>query len=85
MTEAQKRALKKHRLRLKNQGLTRVELVASEADAVLLRQLAAVFRDYPTKAAEMRKHLRSHIGATTSPTDSPLKGLLIGPFSKQEQ
>jgi hypothetical protein len=53
MIDARKKAVAEHRKRLKDRGLVRVELRASEQDAALLREIAAALAD-PEQAAHTR-------------------------------
>ena len=62
MSTAQKKAIRNHRRRLRNQGLIRIEVQASEADARLVRSLARALREDPEKAAILRRQLRETIG-----------------------
>ena len=62
MSAAQKKAIRNHRRRLREQGLVRVEVQASEADAPLIRSLARALREDPRKAAILRRQLRDTVG-----------------------
>ena len=57
MARSQEKALKNHRLRLKEKGLKRVEVEAREADASLIRTLAKALRADGDKAREARQLL----------------------------
>ncbi len=73
MSTAQKKALRKHRRRLRDQGLVRLEVQASEADAPLIRALARALLNEPEKAALLRRQLRATMGR---PEGEGLKALL---------
>jgi len=73
MSTAQKKALRNHRRRLRDQGLVRLEVQASEADAPLLRALARALLHEPEKAALLRRQLRATMG---TPEGEGLKALL---------
>lgn len=62
MTTTQRRAVESHRKRLKQRGLVRVEVQAKESDAPLIRQIAKVLRDDPSRAAKARVVLRQVVG-----------------------
>lgn len=62
MSTAQKKALRNHRRRLRDQGLVRVEVQASEADAALIRALARALLREPEKAALLRRQLQTTMG-----------------------
>lgn len=57
MATAQERALRMHRRRLRERGLKRVELLAGESDASLLRELARILRSDNEKAERVRRQL----------------------------
>ena len=67
MTAAQKKAVASHRERLKRRGLVRLEVVAPEADAGLIREVARALRDDPARSAKVRARLRDTIGPERKP------------------
>lgn len=79
MTTAQIRALNSHRRRLKERGLSRIEVQARPDDAELLRALAGRLRE-GAPADELRQGLKELL-ATTRPSlkallaAAPLEGL----------
>ena len=70
---AQKRAVEHYRKRLKERGIVRLEVYASETDAVLIRHIAKVLREESEQAVQVRKQIRSLIGPREKPS---LKALL---------
>ena len=62
MSTAQKKAGAHHRERLKRRGLVRLEVLAPEADAALIRDVVKALRDDPARAAQVRARLRDAIG-----------------------
>ena len=62
MTTAQRRASSAHRRRTAAQGLVRVEILASAADAGLIRALAETLRGDADTAATARSSLRNALG-----------------------
>ena len=53
------KAVAEHRKRLKQRGLTRIELRAPKEDAALLRAVAGALAD-PARAVQTRRLLREH-------------------------
>lgn len=62
MTTIQRKAVESRRERLKRRGLVRVEALAKESDAPLIRQIAKVLREESDQAAEIRGALRAVVG-----------------------
>ena len=82
MARSQEKALKNHRLRLKEKGLKRVEVEAREADASLIRQLAKTLRTDGDKAREVRQSLidllaSEQTGLKELLLSAPLEGIRI--------
>ncbi len=81
MTVAQKRAVHNHRRRLKEKGILRVEVQASEADKALLQKVASLLRGDPARAAEARTRLLQILGEEPKPgpksllESAPLEGI----------
>ena len=67
MTAAQKKAVASHRERLKQRGLVRLEVLAPETDAGLIREVARALRDEPTRSGKVRARLRETIGPERKP------------------
>ena len=59
MRTAATKAVAEHRKRLKQRGLTRIELRAPKEDAPLLREVAGALAD-PARALQTRRLLREH-------------------------
>jgi len=82
MTTSQEKALRNHRRRLKEQGLRRVEVEATDSDASLIRQLARVLRAGGEKAEEARQGLIDMVslqepGLKELLASAPLEGIRI--------
>ncbi len=81
MTVAQKRAVHNHRRRLREKGLFRVEVQASEADKALIQKVAKLLRGDPDRAAETRRRLLQILGEVPPPglkallESAPLEGV----------
>ncbi len=81
MTVAQKRAVHNHRQRLKEKGLFRVEVQASEDDKALIQKVARLLRGDPARAAEIRARLLQLLGEQPRPglkallESAPLEGI----------
>ncbi len=73
MTVAQKRAVHNHRERLRDKGIYRLEVQASEADRALIQKVARLLRGDPARAAEVRMRLLQILGGEPKPG---LKALL---------
>jgi hypothetical protein len=73
MATSQEKALRNHRRRLKEKGLKRVEVEATNSDASLIRQLARVLRAGGEKAEEARQLLIEIIASS----EPGLKELLV--------
>ncbi len=82
MSTSQEKAIRKHRQRLKQRGLKRVEVEAAESDASLIRQLAKILRKDSDRAERIRGQLAALI-ASQSPglkellSAAPLEGIRI--------
>ena len=74
MTAAQKRAVAKHRERLKERGFVRLEVLAPEADADLIRTLARTLREDSPHATTLRRRLRDATGPERKPNILELIG-----------
>ena len=72
MATSQEKALRNHRRRLKEKGLRRVEVEATDSDASLIKQLARLLRAGGEKAEEARQLLIE----MTTPREPGLKELL---------
>jgi len=59
---SQKKALARHRRRLKRRGISRIEVRVQKADIELVRSIAAALAD-PQRAAETRALLRDRFSA----------------------
>lgn len=68
MTAAQRKAVANHRKRLKRQGLVRLEVLAPESDADLIRALAKALRDGSERAARIRARVRDAVGPDKKPS-----------------
>ncbi len=79
MTVAQKQAVHNHRKRLRERGIVRLEVQATEGDKALIRKVANLLRGDPARAAEVRMRLRQVIGEEPKPG---LKALLASRRSK---
>ena len=82
MARSQEKALKNHRLRLKEKGFKRVEVEAREADASLIRTLAKTLRADSDKAHEARQLLlellaSEQTGLKELLMSAPLEGIRI--------
>ncbi len=81
MTVAQKKAVHDHRKRLRERGLVRMEVQASETDKALIRRVASLLRGDPARAAEVRMRLQQAIGEELKPglkallASAPLEGI----------
>ncbi len=81
MTVAQKKAVQDHRQRLRERGLVRLEVQASEIDKALIRRVASLLRGDPARAAEVRMRLQQAIGEEPKPglkallASAPLEGI----------
>ncbi len=67
MSAAQRKAVTKHRKRLKQRGLVRVEVASPETDVGLIREVARALRGEPTRAAKARERLRAALGPEPTP------------------
>ena len=65
MTAAKIKAIAKHRQRLKQRGLARVDVVSPETDVGLIRTVATALQDKPTPAAKARA--RAPLGPEQKP------------------
>ena len=61
MSSDQRNAVARHRERLHGRGLVRLEVLAPQADAALLREIAGVLRDDPAGREKVRSNLRQAI------------------------
>lgn len=82
MSTSQERALRNHRRRLKERGLRRVEVEATDADASLIRELARLLRAGGERAATARRILTNAIvlnepGLKELLASAPLEGIRI--------
>ena len=64
MSTAQREAVTNYRQRLRERGVMRLEVQASESDAPLIRKLALKLRGDPVRAARIRERLRQMIEET---------------------
>lgn len=83
MPSAQKKALARHRRRLKRQGVVRLEVRVRGDDAPLVRDVARALGD-PDRAPEARALLRERFGAGRAAglkallAAAPLEGIDLG-------
>jgi transposase-like protein len=68
MTSAQKKAIKKHRSRIRQRGMKRVEIVVLNQDAGLVRDVAATLRRDDVSARKLRTAMRSAVGRSNEPS-----------------
>jgi hypothetical protein len=68
MTNTQKKAVKKHRNRLRKLGMKRVEVVVRNQDAALVRNIAATLRRDDVSARKLRTAMRRASGQTAGPS-----------------
>jgi len=61
--ESQRRAVKRHRRRLRRRGLVRLEIQVPAEDAGLVRQLAGALRGKPEAAPLLRARVRDALAA----------------------
>ena len=71
--DSQRRAVKKHRRRLRRRGLVRLEVQVPAGDALLVRRVAGALRGEPEAATALRARVR---GALASGERLGLKALL---------
>lgn len=82
MSSSRDKAVRRHRRRLRERGIKRVEIEAAEADASLIRQLAKLLREGGATAERARRELID-IVAPGSPglkellASAPLAGIRI--------
>ena len=83
MSAAQRKALVRHRRRLKRQGVVRLEVQVRKDDAVLVRDIVSALAD-PGREREARALLRERFGAGPAAglkallTAAPLEGIDLG-------
>lgn len=81
MSTSQERALRNYRRRLKQHGIKRLELQASEQDAVLLRKLAKILRGEGHESDSIRMRLRAMLRKPGNVKEllaaAPLEGVQI--------
>ena len=68
MPSTRQRALQKHRQRLEERGLVRLEVLTSKEDRPLLREVAQRLRDDPGSAEDIRAGLRGLLGPVCGPS-----------------
>jgi hypothetical protein len=68
MTNAQKKAIKNHRSRLRKLGMKRIEVVVRNQDATLVRDLAATLRRDDMSARKLRTVMRDAFGQSAGPS-----------------
>ncbi len=73
-TPAQRAALRRHRTRARRAGLVRVEMMAGEDDATVLRELARRLRGREPPSTRLRRQLHRLLDSHPA----TLKGLLAG-------
>jgi hypothetical protein len=74
--DAQTKALKSHRKRLRARGVKRVEVLVRTRDVALVRQLAAGLREDDADAERIRQAVR---GAVAGKQQKPLAEMLYDP------
>ena len=67
MTAAQKKAVARHRERLKRRGFVRLEVLARRADAALIRGVAKALREQPDRVGGIEARLQDAIGLERKP------------------
>lgn len=81
MGASQRKAVLRHRARLKERGQVRVEVHASDTDAALIRALARVLRRESARAHQIRRALRDllhpqrELGRKALLASAPLEGI----------
>jgi hypothetical protein len=61
VSKAQSKAIKNHRTRLRKQGMKRIEVVVSNQDAALVRDIAATLRRDDLSARKLRTAVRDTV------------------------
>jgi hypothetical protein len=80
MTAPQRKAVARHRKRLRRQGLVRLEVQALRGDAALIRRIASALRR-DVEGSGIRAHLNQAIGGEGPPglkallASAPLEGV----------
>ena len=83
MSAAQRKALVRHRRRLKRRGVVRLEVQVRKDDAALIRDIVSALAD-PDRGREARALLRERFGAGRAaglkalPAAAPLEGIDLG-------
>jgi len=81
VSTSQEKALRKYRQRLKQCGVKRLELQATEEDALLLRKLAKILRDGNQESDLARTRLRAMVTQPATAKEllaaAPLEGIRI--------
>jgi hypothetical protein len=62
MSTTQRKAVARHRSRLRRQGMVRLEVQASRGDADLIRRIARALRGDPAAVPTVRARLRQALG-----------------------
>jgi hypothetical protein len=68
MSNAQTKAIKSHRARLRKRGMKRIEVVVRNQDAALVRDLAAALRRDDVSARKLRTAMRDAFGQYSEPS-----------------
>ena len=82
MSTSQEKAIRRHRQRLKQRGLRRVEVEAADKDAALIRKLARILRKDGESAEWIRAQLALFLGSKRPDLKAvlaaaPLEGIRI--------
>jgi hypothetical protein len=68
MNNAQKKAIKNHRTRMRKRGMKRIEVVVRDQDAELVRDIAASLRRDDISARKLRTAMRDAVDPGNEPS-----------------